>query len=103
MCNFSLDPARLLIKFGASTAIQEAFGGNTAMHCAIHSKNRVVVNLLIDSGASLDIPNNKVFLYGNFTTFCLLDVLIFELFFRTKLLFNYFGIAEVPLGTTIVF
>ena len=59
---FSLDPARLLIKFGAATSTQEVFGGNTALHCAIHSKNRVVVNLLMNSGASLDIPNNKVFI-----------------------------------------
>lgn len=48
------------MKFGAATSIQEPFGGNTALHCAIHSKNRVVVNLLVTSGASLDIPNNKV-------------------------------------------
>ncbi|XP_065217906.1 palmitoyltransferase ZDHHC17-like isoform X2 [Planococcus citri] len=57
--HMSLDPARLLIKFGAATSIQEFYGGNTAMHCAILSKNHVVVNLLINSGASLDIPNDK--------------------------------------------
>ncbi|XKL65461.1 hypothetical protein PGB90_008881 [Kerria lacca] len=57
--HLSLDPARLLIKFGASTSLQEKIGGNTALHCAIYTKNRIAVTLLINNGASLDIPNRK--------------------------------------------
>ncbi|XP_014256547.1 palmitoyltransferase Hip14 isoform X2 [Cimex lectularius] len=53
----SLDPTRLLLTFGASTTMQDAVQGNTALHWAISSRNHLAVSSLIMNGASLDIQN----------------------------------------------
>ncbi|XP_065350029.1 palmitoyltransferase Hip14 [Cloeon dipterum] len=57
--NQNLDPTRLLLTFGASTSAQDKLYGNTAMHCAVLAKNPIAMTLLIDHGASIDIPNNQ--------------------------------------------
>ena len=58
---FSLDPTRLLLTFGASTAMQDTVKGNTALHYAIETHNILAVSSLVISGANLDIANKQVF------------------------------------------
>jgi hypothetical protein len=57
MFTSSADPSRLLLTFGANTALRDRVKHNTALHWAIGSKNLNVFNLLIKSNASVDIPN----------------------------------------------
>ncbi|XP_059478555.1 palmitoyltransferase Hip14 isoform X2 [Neocloeon triangulifer] len=57
--NQNLDPTRLLLTFGASTSAQEKLFGNTALHCAVMAKNGTAIGVLIEHGASLEIPNNQ--------------------------------------------
>lgn len=66
MCNqffcfcFSLDPTRMLVTLGASTAVQDNFHGNTAMHWAIIARNSNAVTTLTTNGANLTVRNNAV-------------------------------------------
>ncbi|XP_046394667.1 palmitoyltransferase Hip14 isoform X3 [Ischnura elegans] len=55
----SLDPTRLLLTFGASTAAQDKLQGNTALHWAVIARNQSAVSTLVMRGASLDIPNSE--------------------------------------------
>jgi palmitoyltransferase len=56
----SLDPTRLLLTFGACTAIQDKLQGNTALHWAILAQNHTAISTLVLQGASLDIANAQV-------------------------------------------
>uniref|UniRef100_A0A1Y1KH18 Palmitoyltransferase n=3 Tax=Photinus pyralis TaxID=7054 RepID=A0A1Y1KH18_PHOPY len=56
----SLDPTRLLLTLGASTKLTDSTQGNTALHWAILSRNTTAIStLIIQSNASLDIPNHR--------------------------------------------
>lgn len=65
----SLDPTRMLITLGASTAVQDNFHGNTALHWAIIARNSTAVSTLTTNGANLGIRNNAV------STFCITQYL----------------------------
>lgn len=54
----SLDPTRMLISLGASTAVQDNFHGNTALHWAIIARNSTAVSTLTTTGSNLGIRNN---------------------------------------------
>jgi ankyrin repeat protein len=56
--DFSPDPTRLLLTFGANTSLQEKLHQNTALHWAIQTKNSTALSLLTRRNACLDIPNN---------------------------------------------
>jgi ankyrin repeat protein len=56
--NFSADPSRLILTFGASTSVQDRVKRNTALHWAIQSKNSTVFLLLVKAKANLDIRND---------------------------------------------
>ncbi|XP_018337645.1 PREDICTED: palmitoyltransferase Hip14 isoform X1 [Trachymyrmex septentrionalis] len=54
---YSLDPTRLLLTLGASHSLTDNLYGNTALHWAIIAKNNTAISILVQHGASLDLPN----------------------------------------------
>ncbi|XP_026271983.1 palmitoyltransferase Hip14 isoform X1 [Frankliniella occidentalis] len=54
----SLDPTRMLLTLGASSAFQDNFHGNTAIHWAIVARNSTAVTTLVTNGANLTTRNN---------------------------------------------
>ncbi|XP_006817985.1 palmitoyltransferase ZDHHC17-like [Saccoglossus kowalevskii] len=56
---FVVDPARLLIKMGASVNLQDKVHQNTALHWAIMSGNANVMPLLLQNGTDTYIENSK--------------------------------------------
>ena len=56
----SPDPTRLLLTFNASTSMVDKFHRNTALHWACMSGNHIAVRLLVEVGANVDVPNDKV-------------------------------------------
>lgn len=57
------DPARLLITFDARVNLVDRVHGNSALHWAATSGNHVVVKLLMDKGADLEMTNSRVRLF----------------------------------------
>lgn len=57
--NLSRDPAQLLITFNARLNAQD-IRGNTPLHYCIQFNNLVVMRILLDKGASLEVKNNNV-------------------------------------------
>ncbi|PVD34087.1 hypothetical protein C0Q70_05350 [Pomacea canaliculata] len=56
---FGYDPVRLLLTFGASLNKVDKFHGNTALHWACQTGNHIVIHMLLESGADLNIINAK--------------------------------------------
>ena len=55
----SLEIARLFVNYGAEVNITDDFQGDTLLHAAARSGYRNIVELLVESGASLDIQNRN--------------------------------------------
>ncbi|XP_074660253.1 palmitoyltransferase ZDHHC17-like [Tubulanus polymorphus] len=55
----NMDPARLLIKFGASVHLSDYVHKNTPLHWACMSGNYTVLGLMNDAGVDLDAQNKK--------------------------------------------
>ena len=55
-----MDPTRLLLTFQAKVGITDDLMGNTALHLAAGAGNNVVVKLLIEAGADIELKNRKV-------------------------------------------
>ena len=55
-----MDPARLLVTFGASTCLQDHLYGNTALHWAVTARNVTAVQTLLKAGADTAVTNKQV-------------------------------------------
>ena len=64
----SRDPAQLLMTFNARLNAQD-HKGNTPLHYCVAFNNHVVLQILLEKGASLDIKNNKVNISSSLSLF----------------------------------
>ncbi|XP_071100123.1 palmitoyltransferase ZDHHC17-like isoform X2 [Haliotis cracherodii] len=56
---FGYDPVRLLLTFGASVNKADKYQGNTPIHWASQTGNHLIIKMLLNAGADLNIENAK--------------------------------------------
>ncbi|KAL5007397.1 hypothetical protein ScPMuIL_016203 [Solemya velum] len=56
---FGCDPTRLLMTFGATVNTGDRLTGNYPLHWACLTGNNIVIKMLLEHGANMDVNNNK--------------------------------------------